>query len=776
MERSQETNLQRQSRAAGRPDSSSESVVQAKGVAPPAFRMTANPIQKKESDSEEQTSKEQAMLGKEINSVAPPPINPLFQAKYTLGAPDDHYEREADSVAEKVVSQINTPQVQQKEEDTEAIQTKLETPTITSLQRSGSGGEGTVSDEISSNIESSRGGGTSMPADVQAKMGDAMGADFSGVRIHNNSNADTLNRSVNARAFTTGQDIFFKQNEYNPSSSDGQKLLAHELTHVVQQNSGVVSRKVIQRFESHEHEQIGTAGSNGARGETQMVELAPGYRVTFGEMVAMGGDFFTNIEEMRRIAANVGTGAGTREEIEYVRQVKVPHYTPAQITALEANFSESAMHAANERYYRLAANNPSHFVNPNGVSGTMSRALQGNPTGAVSNYRDRHRQAVEEAYNAGKQNKSIDTAMASEAFSNHFLTDSFSAGHLRTERGSISDYWNAKVPMFFHNFKGFMAEKIAKYINDNNTALGILTVDFLNGQALGTLESKLIEKGMPAVQFGDLVSGAIHDYDNQRGVRASVDGKEARLFGDGHLGQGDTLPLATQAVQTSIGDIRTAWDMGKANNTEQDLTTRLVSGGRFAAERFVPQALANDSVSQEDQSVKWDFNTAFELLSDSKFQQGLFIFLHEKKNELGSIGEGLSAEYKRVAFRETITNHLEGMEGVNLINQVINWTPNTGGGVFGHNQDDNAIDYFEEAKKTSGGLASLTPVQRINLIRPILDGYTSGSDEDKVLEILTSCPSDAEVRNVITSVGWGELEDELGDKFSNRYPRATYGH
>jgi hypothetical protein len=237
---------QRQSRAAGNVETSADHAIQAKSIAPPPFRVTANPIQKKESDSEEQTTSQQGMLGKDASSVAPPPINPLFQAKYTVGAPDDHYEREADSVADKVVSQINTPQVQQKEGD-ESIQTKLETPTITSLQRSGSGGEGTVSDEISSNIESSRGGGSAMPADVQAKMGDAMGADFSGVRIHNNSNADTLNRSVNARAFTTGQDIFFKQNEYNPSSSDGQHLLAHELTHVVQQNSGVVSRKVLQR-------------------------------------------------------------------------------------------------------------------------------------------------------------------------------------------------------------------------------------------------------------------------------------------------------------------------------------------------------------------------------------------------------------------------------------------------------------------------------------------------------------------------------------------------
>ncbi len=55
--------------------------------------------------------------------------------------------------------------------------------------------------------------------------------------------------------------------------------------------------------------------------------------------------------------------------------------------------------------------------------------------------------------------------MAVEAFGEHFLTDSFSASHVRTERLSIHDYWHAKVPMFWLNFKGYMAEFIAQYID-----------------------------------------------------------------------------------------------------------------------------------------------------------------------------------------------------------------------------------------------------------------------------------------------------------------------
>jgi hypothetical protein len=71
-----------------------------------------------------------------------------------------------------------------------------------------------------------------------------MGADFSGVRVHTDGRADVLNRSVGARAFTTGQDLFFKRGEYQPESRGGQELIAHELTHVMQQDASTIQRKI----------------------------------------------------------------------------------------------------------------------------------------------------------------------------------------------------------------------------------------------------------------------------------------------------------------------------------------------------------------------------------------------------------------------------------------------------------------------------------------------------------------------------------------------------
>lgn len=97
--------------------------------------------------------------------------------------------------------------------------------------------------DVEGAIESTRGGGQSLDRDVQAQMGRALNADFSSVRVHANAQADGLNRSLEARAFTVGQDVYFRQGEYDPGSSTGRELLAHELTHVVQQDPGKVRAK-----------------------------------------------------------------------------------------------------------------------------------------------------------------------------------------------------------------------------------------------------------------------------------------------------------------------------------------------------------------------------------------------------------------------------------------------------------------------------------------------------------------------------------------------------
>lgn len=106
-------------------------------------------------------------------------------------------------------------------------------------QRSGDGAFD-LDDESATRINHARSNGQALDKTIQTQMSQSMDADFSNVRVHTDGEAHQLNEQLSAKAFTTGQDIFFRKGEYNPGSSSGQELIAHELTHVVQQGTGVV--------------------------------------------------------------------------------------------------------------------------------------------------------------------------------------------------------------------------------------------------------------------------------------------------------------------------------------------------------------------------------------------------------------------------------------------------------------------------------------------------------------------------------------------------------
>lgn len=113
------------------------------------------------------------------------------------------------------------------------------------------GGPTQPSSSFENTLQSSKGSGQPMAPEVGQSMENKFGQDFSHVRIHNNSNASSMSSTINAQAFTHGSDIYFNQNKYDTGSSSGQKLLAHELTHVVQQTGSNAVQPKIQRSEEH---------------------------------------------------------------------------------------------------------------------------------------------------------------------------------------------------------------------------------------------------------------------------------------------------------------------------------------------------------------------------------------------------------------------------------------------------------------------------------------------------------------------------------------------
>jgi hypothetical protein len=205
-----------------------------------------------------------------------------IQTKLTVGPAHDEYEEEADEVAEQVMRmpastfsppasgddpRDGKPAIQRTAEDEANIQTKPLAATITPLvqreieseeelqtKRVSAADSFDTSSDFESRVQASRGNGTPLPDDVRAFMEPRFEADFSHVRLHTNSEAAQLNREVSAQAFTHGQDIYLGEGKTDLSSASGKRLLAHELTHVVQQGGAVARKPLVQRAMDSEEE------------------------------------------------------------------------------------------------------------------------------------------------------------------------------------------------------------------------------------------------------------------------------------------------------------------------------------------------------------------------------------------------------------------------------------------------------------------------------------------------------------------------------------------
>jgi len=191
-----------------------------------------------------------------------------LQAKLKIGQPWDVYEQEADRVADAVM-QMPEPgvqrQVEPEEEEEEMLQAKPLAEEITPLvqrqiepeeeeeeiqPKSLAGTSPEVTPEMGRDIQSIKGTGQPLSVSERAFFEPRFGADFDDVRVHSDAQAAHVAQSVNARAFTLGHDVVFGAGQYSPATSSGRKLLAHELTHVVQQTSRLsLSQSKIQRRE-----------------------------------------------------------------------------------------------------------------------------------------------------------------------------------------------------------------------------------------------------------------------------------------------------------------------------------------------------------------------------------------------------------------------------------------------------------------------------------------------------------------------------------------------
>ena len=283
-----------------------------------------------------------------------------------------------------------------------------------------------------------RSSGHPLDPDTCAFMEPRFGHDFSRVRVHTDAKAAESARAVNSLAYTVGQDVVFGTGQYAPRTVKGQGLLAHELTHTIQQgiNSSqldeislsqnskyereaeAVAQTIgidnsvlplhlsqisvtMQRYEAGEHAQFG-----GEAGKQEKVTIN-GVTITYGELIAMG-DFFEDPAQIPMVSTEM------LQDLVYLIRNDVPGGTVT---------TEQWQEATNGIYLGLAENNAAHFApsSPKLVTASGITPLENHKIW----WEKYHKQAVDKA-NEGKR----DEALTINAFGDHFLTDAFSAGHL----------------------------------------------------------------------------------------------------------------------------------------------------------------------------------------------------------------------------------------------------------------------------------------------------------------------------------------------------------
>jgi len=208
----------------------------------------------------------------------------MIQPALEIGEEDDEYEQEANSVADKVMC-MTEPGNENK---------RMHTGTASIQKMSTSEQKGmTAPPRVEQGIYSSKGRGQHLQAEMQQEMSSKIAGDFSEVNVHTDDNAVQMSQEIGAKAFTHGNDIYFNQGQYNPSSHAGKHLLAHELTHTMQQGGNI--QKKIQRATAFPYDaEIATMYntplySKASTTSERIIDLDRGTKI---QVLAEEGDFY----------------------------------------------------------------------------------------------------------------------------------------------------------------------------------------------------------------------------------------------------------------------------------------------------------------------------------------------------------------------------------------------------------------------------------------------------------------------------------------------------
>lgn len=289
-------------------------------------------------------------------------------AKLTVSQPGDPDEEEADRVADAVVSRSAVPSIQRMCDacssskpcgtcEEEEVHAKRETAGSAPSARS-----------VSHAVDAISGSGTPLPPGLRASYESRFGRDFSSVRLHLGTQASASARGIGARAYTAGQNIAFAPGEYRPHDREGQRLLAHELTHVVQQANGatpMVRRGALDPGNTAAWDWFGKVDSHRKDPSyVQTVGAASGAAATLGKSMGEGGapkndaerDAFENkAKTLIRLNGIAMVGAHRAELAERKRMFETMATQPAPESGKSGAATENPKAADTAKAIRAAA-------------------------------------------------------------------------------------------------------------------------------------------------------------------------------------------------------------------------------------------------------------------------------------------------------------------------------------------------------------------------------------------------------------------------------------
>jgi len=307
-------------------------------------------------------------------------------------------------------------------------------------------------------------------------------------------------------------------------------------------------------------------------------------------MVALAGDYFESAEQIRRLAADWMNADQVRFALWKVNPSRPRPMVPRGIED-----------AVMERYFVLAGRNENHF---------STGAAPGNSN--REQYVSFHQDAIRAAHSQGSTGIQRNSPWeAREAFANHYLTDAFAGGHIRTPRGEIKRHWESLYPNFISDVVRTISRFMAEYINEHDSVGWTMTVDGLTDEIVPRVRA-LGGTALRSFAVGDLIAKVLHDADNAGLDVASAASSTSsgthswRAVGDGNLfpttanaSATETQAMVQQAVRFSFEESQQAFATGARHQGD---VAALTAPSGFRALPMIPRG---DAESTSNEKFGW---------------------------------------------------------------------------------------------------------------------------------------------------------------------------